>query len=313
MFFKNLTSTLGIILSFTFMFPKLYSQESDNFLLLYENYDKLNKIEEIIEKSETKILTKYGVDKEFIFDNNLILDPSKHFIGYQIKIFNDKRLIELKFNKSSIENFFKENLVPYLAFEGKVKVFIGVNDSFFQNSNLFILEDNVFQEELVSAKLLSELNQNIDLDFEILDSFPSSKYEEDEMLSMFSEDEKSNWILMLINRFDLNNWSISFPKNSKIFIKNNFEFQNILLEEAVHEISQTYIITEKNTFTASFNSNISEDKFEEIIELLAQSTDILNFNIITIDNSFITIEFETYLNKEKAYNLMVDSGAVSYK
>ena len=200
-----------------------------------------------------------------------------------------------------------------MAFEGKVKVFIGVNDSFFQNSNLFILEDNVFQEELVSAKLLSELNQNIDLDFEILDSFPSSKYEEDEMLSMFSEDEKSNWILMLINRFDLNNWSISFPKNSKIFIKNNFEFQNILLEEAVHEISQTYIITEKNTFTASFNSNISEDKFEEIIELLAQSTDILNFNIITIDNSFITIEFETYLNKEKAYNLMVDSGAVSYK
>ena len=60
MFIKKLASYLAIILSFTSVSFNSYAQESDNFLLLYESYNKLNKIEEIIENSETKILTKYS-------------------------------------------------------------------------------------------------------------------------------------------------------------------------------------------------------------------------------------------------------------
>ena len=136
MFIKKLASYLAIILSFTFVSFNSHAQETDNFLLLYESYNKLNKIEEIIENSETKILTKYGVNQEYFASNELTLEPSKHFIGYQVKRFNDQRLIELKFSKVSIEKFFQDQSVPYLAFEGKTKVYIGVNDSFFQNSKV---------------------------------------------------------------------------------------------------------------------------------------------------------------------------------
>ena len=186
MFIKKLASYLAIILSFTFVSFNSHAQETDNFLLLYESYNKLNKIEEIIENSETKILTKYGVNQEYFASNELILEPSMHFIGYQVKRFNDQRLIELKFSKVSIEKFFQDQSVPYLAFEGKTKVYIGVNDSFFQNSNLFIIEDSDFQNELINSKLISELNQNISIEFDFINKFPSTSYEKDDLLTELS-------------------------------------------------------------------------------------------------------------------------------
>ena len=212
---------------------------------MYENYDKLNKIEEIIEKSETKILIKYGVNQEYFASNQLRLEPSKHFIGYQIKKFNDQRLIELKFSKASIEKFFQDEAVPYLAFEGKTRVFIGVNDSFFQNSNLFIIEDSKFQDELINSKLISELNQNITIEFDFINKFPSTSYEKEDLLTELSMTSQGDWILMLIDRFDLANWSINFPKSSKIFIQSDLEFQNLLLDEVVEEVKKTNIASEK--------------------------------------------------------------------
>ena len=310
MFIKKLASYLAIILSFTFVSFNSHAQETDNFLLLYESYNKLNKIEEIIEKSETKILIKYGVNQEYFASNQLRLEPSKHFIGYQIKKFNDQRLIELKFSKASIEKFFQDEAVPYLTFEGKTRVFIGVNDSFFQNSNLFIIEDSKFQDELINSKLISELNQNITIEFDFINKFPSTSYEKEDLLTELSMTSQGDWILMLIDRFDLANWSINFPKSSKIFIKSDLEFQNLLLDEVVEEVKKTNIASEKNYFTVSFDLSMSEDNFSDLIDLFSQSTDILHFRVKQIENSYITFEYETYLDKEKAYNFMLRSGAI---
>ena len=310
MFIKKLASYLAIILSFTSVSFNSHAQETDNFLLLYESYNKLNKIEEIIEKSETKILIKYGVNQEYFASNQLRLEPSKHFIGYQIKKFNDQRLIELKFSKASIEKFFQDEAVPYLAFEGKTRVFIGVNDSFFQNSNLFIIEDSKFQDELINSKLISELNQNITIEFDFINKFPSTSYEKEDLLTELSMTSQGDWILMLIDRFDLANWSINFPKSSKIFIQSDLEFQNLLLDEVVEEVKKTNIASEKNYFTVSFDLSMSEDNFSDLIDLFSQSTDILHFRVKQIENSYITFEYETYLDKEKAYNFMLRSGAI---
>ena len=310
MFIKKLTSYLVIILTFTSASLNSYAQESDNFLLLYESYNKLNKIEEIIEKSETKILTKYGVNQEYFASNELMLQPSKHFIGYQVKRFNDQKLIELKFSKVSIEKFFQEKAVPYLAFEGKVKVYVGVNDSFFQNSNLFILEDSNFQEELINSKLISELNQNISLEFDFLNEFPSTSYEKNELIAEISNISQGDWTIMLIDRFDLTNWSIDFPKSSKIFIQEGFQFQTLLLDEVLAEVKKKIIASDKNYFTASFNLSMSEDDFTGVIDLFSQSTDILYFRVKKIENSFITFEYETYLDREKANNFMLSAGAI---
>ena len=60
----------------------------------------------------------------------------------------------------------------------------------------------------------------------------------------------------------------------------------------------------------SFDLSMSEDNFSDLIDLFSQSTDILHFRVKQIENSYITFEYETYLDKEKAYNFMLISGAI---
>ena len=119
MFLKKLHKFIAIILTFLSFSFNLNGQISDNFLLLYESYDKLNNIEQVIEGSENRIYRKYGVSESFVTNTGLKIEPTEHFIGYQIKKFNDLRLIELKFNKDSIEEFFVNNSVPFFSFKGK--------------------------------------------------------------------------------------------------------------------------------------------------------------------------------------------------
>ena len=85
MFLKKLQNFIAIIVTFMSLTFNLNSQISDNFLLLYESYDKLSQIEQVIEDAEPRILRKYGITEQLIFDRNLELQPTKHFIGYQVK------------------------------------------------------------------------------------------------------------------------------------------------------------------------------------------------------------------------------------
>lgn len=309
MFLKKLLKFIAIILTFMSFSFNLKAQISDNFLLLYESYDKLNNIEEIIEKAENRILRKYGVSEEFILDKKIELQPTEHFIGYQIKKFNDLRLIELKFNKDSIEEFFVLNTVPFFSFKGKAKVFIAANDSFFNDSNLFIIDNKAFQNELLNAKLLSELNQNISLEFEFLENFPSDSFSVNELIKKLDEDQKNDWFLMLVDRFDLESWSYSFPKSNNITIQNGFGFRNFLLDEAIAEVVQEGREVTKKTFTASFKPDLSIEEIEIIFNKLSESTDILNFRILKSNPQNIVLEYESYLGPEDAALFLRSMGA----
>ena len=309
MFLKKLLKFIAIILTFMSFSFNLKAQISDNFLLLYESYDKLNNIEEIIEKAENRILRKYGVSEEFILDKKIELQPTEHFIGYQIKKFNDLRLIELKFNKDSIEEFFVLNTVPFFSFKGKAKVFIAANDSFFNDSNIFIIDNKAFQNELLNAKLLSELNQNIILEFEFLENFPSDSFSVNELIKKLDEDQKNDWFLMLVDRFDLESWSYSFPKSNNITIQNGFSFRNYLLEEAIAEVVQEGREVTKKTFTASFKPDLSIEEIEIIFNKLSESTDILNFRILKSNPQTIVLEYESYLGPEDAAIFLSNMGA----
>ena len=311
MFLKKLLKFIAIILTFMSFSFNLKAQISDNFLLLYESYDKLNNIEEIIEKAENRILRKYGVSTEFILDKEIELQPTEHFIGYQIKKFNDLRLIELKFNKDSIEEFFVLNTVPFFSFKGKAKVFIAANDSFFNDSNLFIIDNKAFQNELLNAKLLSELNQNIILEFEFLEKFPSDSFSVNELVKKLDEDQKNNWFLMLVDRFDLESWSYSFPKSNNITIQNGFSFRNFLLDEAISEVVQEGMEVTKKTFTASFKPDLSIEEIEIIFNKLSESTDILNFRILKSNPQTIVLEYESYLGPEDAALFLSSMGALT--
>tara|TARA_Y100000817_G_C16804562_1_gene521263 strand:+ start:85 stop:1026 length:942 start_codon:yes stop_codon:yes gene_type:complete len=310
MFLKKLQKFIAIILTFLSFSFNLNAQISDNFLLLYESYEKLNNIEQVIQKSEKRIYRKYGVSETLILDKNLKIQPTEHFIGYQIKKFNDLRLIELKFNKDSIEDFFVNNSVPFFSFKGKTRVYIAANDSFFNDSNVFIVDNKDFQNELANAKLLSELNQNIELEFQYLEEFPETGYKVEELLLQIQQAEKNNWLLMLVDRFDLKNWSFSFPKTSSVLINKNFNFSTTLLNEAINEVVEVDSEIIKRTFTASFEPNLDIEDIELIFNKLSESTDILNFRILKASEEAIELEYESYLNLEDAAEFLASLGAV---
>lgn len=309
MFLKKLQNFIAIIVTFMSLTFNLNSQISDNFLLLYESYDKLSQIEQVIEDAEPRILRKYGITEQSIFDRNLDLQPTKHFIGYQVKKFNNLRLIELKFNKDSIEDFFIANSLPFFGFKGKVKVYLAANDSFFDNSNLFIFDNKDFQNELLNAKLLSELNQNIALDFEYLDNYPSDSFATNQLINDLSRDEKDEWVLMLVDRFDLGSWSYSFPRTQNILIARNYSFRSILLNEAIDAVSKQSLDIRKKTFIASFRADLSINDIESIFNNLSESTDILNFRVLNSNKETIDLEYESYLEPEDAAALMNSLGA----
>ena len=309
MFLKKLQNFIAIIVTFMSLTFNLNSQISDNFLLLYESYDKLSQIEQVIEDAEPRILRKYGITEQLIFDRNLELQPTKHFIGYQVKKFNNLRLIELKFNKDSIEDFFIANSLPFFGFKGKVKVYLAANDSFFDNSNLFIFDNKDFQNELLNAKVLSELNQNIVLDFEYLDNYPSDSFATNQLINDLSRDEKGEWVLMLVDRFDLGSWSYSFPITQNILIARNYSFRSILLTEAIDAVSKQSLDISKKTFIASFRADLSINDIESIFNNLSESTDILNFRVLNSNRETIDLEYESYLDSEDATALMSSLGA----
>ena len=309
MFLKKLQNFIAIIVTFMSLTFNLNSQISDNFLLLYESYDKLSQIEQVIEDAEPRILRKYGITEQLIFDRNLELQPTKHFIGYQVKKFNNLRLIELKFNKDSIEDFFIANSLPFFGFKGKVKVYLAANDSFFDNSNLFIFDNKDFQNELLNAKVLSELNQNIVLDFEYLDNYPSDSFATNQLINDLSRDEKGEWMLMLVDRFDLGSWSYSFPRTQNILIARNYSFRSILLNETIDAVSKQSLDIRKKTFIASFRADLSINDIESIFNNLSESTDILNFRVLNSNKETIDLEYESYLEPEDAAALMNSLGA----
>ena len=311
MFSKKIFNSVAIILSFISLSFNSVAQISDNFILLYESYSKLNQIEEIIQNSDKKIMRKYGVNESYVSEREINLEATKHFIGYQIKKFNDQRLIELKFSKDSIEEFFLDNSIPFLSFQGKAKIFIGANDSFFSKSNLFIYESEVFQNELTDSRLLSSLNQNITIDYEFLEDYPVSSYEQEELLESIESSEKGDWLVMLIDRFDLNKWSIKFPKTSTIYLEDDIEFQNYLLDQILGEVLRVSDAISKNSYLVTFDSNLSLDEITELIETLSVSTDILHFRVKRISGEEIEIEYETYLDKVKATEFFKKLGGIT--
>ena len=311
MFSKKIFSSVAIILSFISLSFNSMAQISDNFILLYESYSKLNQIEEIIQNSDQKIMRKYGVNKNYLQEREINLQATKHFIGYQIKKFNDQRLVELKFNKDSIEKFFLDNSIPFLSFQGKAKIFIGANDSFFSQSNLFIYESEVFQNELIDSKLLSSLNQNITIDYEFLDNYPVSSYEQQELLESIENSEEGDWLVLLIDRFDLDKWSIQFPKTSTIYLEDEIEFQNYLLDQILEEVLMITNVISKNSYSVIFDAELSLEQITELVETLSLSTDILHFRVKKISADEIEIEYETYLDKDKATEFFSELGGIT--
>jgi len=307
----SLTRFLRIALAISMLSFNCFGQSSNNFLLIYEDYENIKNIENLIQNVDEKIFTKYGVNLESIASST-DLDAQRFFIGYQVRVFDEVRLIELKFNKEKIEEYFLENSIPFLANTSDVKIYIAINDAFLPMNNTFVYESGEFQKELEVTKLLAGLNQNVRVNFELIDSYPRDEAEEEKLIADLENMNIPNWNLLMIDRFDLSKWSFKFPKSNEILISNSMSFQNILSRNLFYTLEKNVSLN-RNSYSIKFSFDVSKEDLTELLETFLTSTEILSFYVSSLQDNYIEIKYDSYLDEEEINKVLNQKGLVAEK
>ena len=307
----SLTRFLRIALAISVLSFNCFGQSSNNFLLIYEDYENIKNIENLIQNVDEKIFTKYGVNLDSIADST-DLDAQRFFIGYQVRVFDDVRLIELKFNKEKIEEYFLENSIPFLANTSDVKIYIAINDAFLPMNNTLVYESGEFQKELEVTKLLARLNQNVRVNFELIDSYPRDEAEEKKLIADLENMNIPNWNLLMIDRFDLSKWSFKFPKSNEILISDSMSFQNILSRNLFYTLEKNVSLN-RNSYSVKFSFDVSKEDLTELLETFLTSTEILSFYVSSLQDNYIEIKYDSYLDEEEINEVLNQKGLVATK
>src|SRR6056300_51760 len=307
----SLTRLLRIALAISMLSFNCFGQSSNNFLLIYEDYENIKNIENLIQNVDEKIFTKYGVDLESIASST-DLDAQRFFIGYQVRVFDAVRLIELKFNKEKIEEYFLENSIPFLANTSDVKIYIAINDAFLPMNNTFVYESGEFQKELEVTKLLAGLNQNVRVNFELIDSYPRDEAEEEKLIADLENMNIPNWNLLMIDRFDLSKWSFKFPKSNEILISDSMSFQNILSRNLFYTLEKNVSLN-RNSYSIKFSFDVSKEDLTKLLETFLTSTEILSFYVSSLQDNYIEIKYDSYLDEEEINKVLNQKGLVATK
>jgi len=307
----SLTRFLRIALAISMLSFNCFGQSSNNFLLIYEDYENIKNIENLIQNVDEKIFTKYGVNLESIASST-DLDAQRFFIGYQVRVFDAVRLIELKFNKEKIEEYFLENSIPFLANTSDVKIYIAINDAFLPMNNTFVYESGEFQKELEVTKLLAGLNQNVRVNFELIDSYPRDEAEEEKLIADLENMNIPNWNLLMIDRFDLSKWSFKFPKSNEILISDSMSFQNILSRNLFYTLEKNVSLN-RNSYSVKFSFDVSKEDLTKLLETFLTSTEILSFYVSSLQDSYIEIKYDSYLDEEEINEVLNQKGLVATK
>ena len=153
----------AIIYIFFVFSLKCFGQESNKYVLIYEDFEKISEIQELIENSNTKILEKYGVSlKDLDFLENL--EFQRFFIGYQVRIIDEIKLLEMKYDRSRIENFLIANNLSFSVIKRDMKAYIFLPDV--SMPQLDEVEQGQLDSQLEMLKLISSLNHNINIEYE---------------------------------------------------------------------------------------------------------------------------------------------------
>lgn len=307
----SLTRFLRIALAILVLSFNCFGQSSNNFLLIYEDYENIKNIENLIQNVDEKIFTKYGVNLDSIAGST-DLDAQRFFIGYQVRVFDDVRLIELKFNKEKIEEYFLENSIPFLANTSDVKIYIAINDAFLPMNNTLVYESGEFQKELEVTKLLAGLNQNVRVNFELIDSYPRDEAEEKKLIADLENMNIPNWNLLMIDRFDLSKWSFKFPKSNEILISDSMSFQNILSRNLFYTLEKNVSLN-RNSYSVKFSFDVSKEDLTELLETFLTSTEILSFYVSSLQDNYIEIKYDSYLDEEEINEVLNQKGLVATK
>ena len=143
-----------------------------------------------------------------------------------------------------------------------------------------------------------------------MQEFPETGYKVEELLARIELKEKNDWLLMLVDRFDLVNWSYSFPKTSKVYINSDFDFSNAMLSEALNEVANVSNKIIKRTYKAKFRPDLNIEEIEFIFNKLSESTDVLNFRVLRANEETLELEYQSYLGIEDSAKFVTSLGAI---
>ena len=271
-----------------------FGQESNKYVLIYEDFEKISEIQELIENSNTKILEKYGVSlKDLDFLENL--EFQRFFIGYQVRIIDEIKLLEMKYDRSRIENFLIANNLSFSVIKRDMKAYI-----FFPNVSMPELEEaekGQLDSQLEMLKLISSLNHNINIEYE----YPN-RSEFEEILKMAAGKESLDFVLIVMQKENPDSWKINFPISKRVFKNESLDFHDFLIDEIISISTKSReIIRNKFILEIPFRDS---DMVENLLGFLASRNEVISFSFKSLNSKYIELEYETYLSKTEAEKML---------
>ena len=271
-----------------------FGQESNKYVLIYEDFEKISEIQELIENSNTKILEKYGVSlKDSDFLENL--EFQRFFIGYQVRIIDEIKLLEMKYDRSRIENFLIANNLSFSVIKRDMKAYI-----FFPNVSMPELEEaekGILDSQLEMLKLISSLNHNINIKYE----YPN-RSEFEEILKTAAGKESLDFVLIVIQKENPDLWKINFPVSKRVFNNESLDFHDFLIDEIISISTKSReIIRNKFILEIPFRDS---DMVENLLGFLASRNEVISFSFKSLNSKYIELEYETYLSKTEAEKML---------
>jgi len=271
-----------------------FGQESNKYVLIYEDFEKISEIQELIENSNTKILEKYGVSlKDLDFLENLEFE--RFFIGYQVRIIDEIKLLEMKYDRSRIENFLIANNLSFSVIKRDMKAYI-----FFPNVYMPELEEaekGQLDSQLEMLKLISSLNHNINIEYE----YPN-RSEFEEILKTAAGEESLDFVLIVIQKENPDSWKINFPISKRVFKNESLDFHDFLIDEIISISTKSReIIRNKFILEIPFRDS---DMVENLLGFLASRNEVISFSFKSLNSKYIELEYETYLSKTEAEKML---------
>jgi len=282
----------AIIYIFFLISLNCFGQESNKFIVVYEDFKKINEIEELIKNSDVKVFEKYGVSLNqinFAVNSNF----QEFFIGYQVKSFDGVKYLELMYDRKKIEDFFIKNKISFSISKKNMKTFISILPQSLAAGESRIIENSLFQNQLESLKLITQLNQNISLEYEYLDADQFREKSEFPLLT-----KELDYVLMSVQQISENKWIFKFPLSNRVFTTNSVKFYDYLLDEIISISTKSREIL-RNNFSLEIQSKDFE-MVENFLNFLASRNEVLTFSLKNINSDYINLEYETYLDELEA-------------
>jgi hypothetical protein len=271
-----------------------FGQESNKYVLIYEDFEKISEIQELIENSNTKILEKYGVSlKDSDFLENL--EFQRFFIGYQVRIIDEIKLLEMKYDRSRIENFLIANNLSFSVIKRDMKAYIFFPDV--SMPQLDEVEQGQLDSQLEMLKLISSLNHNINIKYE----YPN-RSEFEEILKTAAGKESLDFVLIVIQKENPDLWKINFPVSKRVFKNESLDFHDFLIDEIISISTKSReIIRNKFILEIPFRDS---DMVENLLGFLASRNEVISFSFKSLNSKYIELEYETYLSKTEAEKML---------